>query len=48
MAPETLAEIILRAAGSRLSHFQARTRAEILEAAAKAIDAIKQGKEKEE
>ena len=48
MQAEILAEIILRAAGSSLRHYQTRTRAEILEAAAKAIDAIKQGTEKEE
>ena len=48
MQAEILAEIVLRAAGSSLRLFQARTRAEILEAAAKAIDAIKQGKEEEE
>lgn len=45
MTPEILAEIILRAAGSGLRHYTTRTRWEILEAAQKAIDAIKGEKE---
>ncbi len=41
---EALAEIILRAAGSSLRHYTTRSREEILEAAARAIQAIKEGR----
>ena len=41
---EALAEIILHAAGSSLRHYTTRSREEILEAAARAIQAIKEGR----
>lgn len=42
-AAETLAEMILRAAGSGLRHYTPQSKAEIIKAAEAAINAIRKG-----